>query len=340
MEGIDRTGAVLPTAFLFEPAPIKPGSVPGYPYLIPRKEDVMSVSKVFFVTVVVLLAVAIQSSPAAGEGRAKEVAPGVYALTDLSFSNCGFIVTEQGVVVVDTQLTGFFADEIMKEVKAITDKPVKYAINTHWHTDHVGGNEGFVSQAHIIAHEFTREMIAQRRKEQDEGKDDESFRMLGDTKLVPPDITFDKSMTLHMGDKTIEIKFFGGGHSGGDTVVYLPKEKVLFSGDVFMKGSGIPDYRDDASIDAQIETLKKMQALDIETIVCGHTYIAKKEDIQPSIDKLVAFKAQIQKYVDANIPPEKAAEEMKFPEDSNPHYEQNFKKVIHKVYNDIKKSKK
>ncbi len=300
----------------------------------------MNLPRVFFTLLTVLFAVVIQPSPAAGEGRAKEVAPGVYAMTDLSFSNCGFIVTDSGVVVVDTQLTPFFANEMIKEIKAVTDKPIKYAINTHWHTDHIGGNEGFLPQAHIIAHEFTREVIAKRRKEQDEGKVDESLRMLGDSKLTPPDITFDQNMTLHMGDKTIELKFLGGGHTSGDIVVYLPREKVLFSGDLFSKDSAHPDYRDDASIDNQIGSLKKMQALDIETIVCGHTCIAEKKDIQTSIDTLIAFKAEVKKYVDANIPPEKAAEQIKLPENASPHYEQNFKKVIHKVYNDLKKSSK
>jgi len=143
-----------------------------------------------------------------------------------------------------------------------------------------------------------------------------------------------------MGNKVIELKFLGGGHSGGDIVVYLPKEKVLFSGDLFMKGSGLPDYREDSNIDNLIESLKRMQSLDIEKIVCGHIEIAEKKDLQGSIDKLLAFREQVKKYVDKNIPPEKAAEEIKFPAGDNPHYEQNFRKVILKVYSDLKNLKK
>jgi glyoxylase-like metal-dependent hydrolase (beta-lactamase superfamily II) len=264
------------------------------------------------------------------------VAPGVYLISSLSFSNCAYIVTDEGVVVVDTQLIPFFANEIIKEIKTVTDKPIKYAINTHWHTDHVGGNETFFPQTPIIAHEFTRKIIEKRRKEQDEGIIDESLKQLGEFKLTPPDITFDQSMTLHMGNKIIELKFFGGGHSGGDIIVYLPEEKVLFSGDLFIKGSGLPDYRDDANIDKHILSLKKIQALDIEKIISGHLEIAEKKDIQATIDKLIAFRAQVKKYVDSGIPPEKAAESIPFPENENPFYKQNFKKIIHKVYNDIK----
>ena len=299
----------------------------------------MSQLKHFLVFLIVLFCIATQCSPAAGEGRSKEVAPGVYVISDLSFSNCGYIVTDEGVVVVDTQLVPFFANEMIKEIRAITDKPIKYAINTHWHTDHIGGNEVFLSQARIIAHEFTRKIIAKRRKEQEEGKIDESLKQLGEFKLTPPDITFDEGMTLYMGDKVIELKFLGGGHTGGDIVVYLPKEKVIFCGDLFIKGSGLPDYRDDSNIDKLIESLRKMQALDIEKIVSGHMSVAEKKDIQTSINKLLAFRSQVKKYVDANIPPEKAAELIKFPEGENPFYEQNFKKVIHKVYKDIKNSK-
>jgi len=299
----------------------------------------MSLRKIFLTFTFILFYAATPCPQAAGEGRSIEVAPGVYAITELSFVNCGFIVTDEGVVVVDTQLVPLFANEMIKEIKAITNKPIKYVINTHSHTDHVGGNEAFLPQARIIANEFTRKAIAKKRKEQLEGKIDESLKQLGKFEFTPPDITFDKNMTLHMGDKTVELKFLGGGHSGGDIVVYLPKEKVLFSGDLFIKGSGLPDYRDDSNIDKLIESLKKMQALEIEKIVCGHVGIAEKKDIQTSIDKLLAFRAEIKKYVDAKTPPEKAAESIKFPEGENPFYKQNFKKMIYKVYNDIKNKK-
>jgi glyoxylase-like metal-dependent hydrolase (beta-lactamase superfamily II) len=299
----------------------------------------MNWSKSFGMLLIFLVCIAVHCSQAEAQSRSKEVAPGIYAITDLGFSSCGYIVTGKGVVVVDTLLVPMFGNEVIKEIKAITDKPVTYVINTHWHTDHVGGNEAFTPQARIIAHRFTGDVIAKRRQEQDEGKVDESLKQLGDFKFTPPDITFDEHMKLHMGDKVIELKFLGGGHSGGDIVVYLPKEKVLFSGDLFMKGSGMPDYRDDANIDNHIESLRKMQALDIEKIVCGHTSIAEKKDIQPSIDKLVAFRAEVKGYVDKNVTPEKAADSIKFPEGENPFYQQNFKKVIHKVYQDLKIAK-
>jgi glyoxylase-like metal-dependent hydrolase (beta-lactamase superfamily II) len=300
----------------------------------------MKSSKYLWVLVIIIFCVATQFSPAAGEGRSKEVVPGVYMIADLSFSISGYIVTDEGVVVVDTQLIPFFADEMKKEIKAITDKPIKYAINTHWHTDHVGGNEAFHPQAQIIAHEFTGKMLDKRKKEQEEGKLDESLKQLGEFKFTPPDKTFSKNMTLKLGGKVIELMFLGGGHTSGDIVVYLPKEKVLFSGDLFMKGSGMPDYRDDSNIDNLIASLKKMQKLDIDKIICGHIGLGEKKDIQASIDKLVAFRAQVEKYVDAKTPPEKAAELMKFPEGENPFYQQHFKKVVLKVYRDIKNAKK
>ena len=103
--------------------------------------------------------------------------------------------------------------------------------------------------------------------------------------------------------------------------------------------SGLPDYRDDSNIDKLIESLRKMQGLNIEKIISGHMDIAEKKDIQTSIDKLISFRKQVKKYVDANIPPEKAAESIKFPEGENPFFQQNFKKIIHKVYNDINNAK-
>ena len=89
----------------------------------------MTYGKNVLIFFMVVVCSAIQWTPAAGEGRSKEVTPGVYLIGDLSFSNCGYIVTEQGVVVVDTQLVPFFANEMIKEIKAITDKPVRYVVN-------------------------------------------------------------------------------------------------------------------------------------------------------------------------------------------------------------------
>ena len=293
----------------------------------------------FLIFIFIFLNVALQNFPAYGEGRSMQVAPNVYVITTLSFSNCGFIVTDEGVVAVDTQLVPLIAREMIKEITAVTDKPIKYAINTHWHTDHIGGNEAFFPEARIIAHELTRQVIAQRRKDQEEGKVDESIKQLGEFKFIPPDITFDHNMTLYMGATRIELKFLGGGHTGGDIVVYLPKERVLFSGDLFIKGSGLPDYRDDSNIDQLIASLKKMQGLDVDKIICGHMVIAEKKDIQESIDKLLAFRKQVKAYVDAGTPPEKAADSIPFPSGENPFYQQNFKKVLYKVYSDIKNSK-
>lgn len=289
-----------------------------------------------FAFLFIAVCITVQCSPALGENRSKEVVPGVYWISDLSFSNCGYIVTDQGVVVIDTQLVPMFGNEMIKEIKAVTDKPIKYVINTHWHTDHVGGNEAFPPEALIVGHEFTRKIIAQRRKEQEEGTIDENIKKLGKLTFTPPDITFDQNMTLYLGSTVIELMFFGGGHTGGDIVVYLPKEKVLFGGDLLIKGSGIPDYRDDSNIDRQIESLKKMQELNVEKIISGHLGIAEKKDIQTSIDKLIAFRQQVKQYVDKNIPPDKAAESITFPEGENPFYKQNFEKVVQKVYNDIK----
>ncbi|MFC1591266.1 MBL fold metallo-hydrolase [Thermodesulfobacteriota bacterium] len=287
---------------------------------------------------IILLCSALQIEPAAGAGRGKEVVPGIYVISDLSFSNCGFIVTDDGVVVVDTQLIPMFADEMIKDIKAVTDKPIRYAVNTHWHTDHVGGNEVFQPLGPVIAHEFTRKVIARRRQEQLEGKADESLKQLGKLVLTPPDITFTETLTLHLGNRTIELMFLGGGHTSGDIVVYLPNEKVLFAGDLFIKGSGLPDYRDDSSMDKQIASLRKIQTMDVEKIICGHMGIATKDDIQACIDKLLAFRKMVKTFVDGNIPPEKAAEQIAFPAGENAYFQQHFTKIIHKVYADLKKT--
>ncbi len=135
-------------------------------------------------------------------------------------------MTEQGVVVVDTQLVPLFANEMIKEIKAITDKPVRYVINTHWHTDHVGGDEDvFPGKPDYSPRLYRKSHCREEEKEQEAGTIDESIKQLGQFTFTPPDITFDQDMTLHMGETVIELKFLGGGHTAGDIVCLFQRRK-------------------------------------------------------------------------------------------------------------------
>jgi len=239
--------------------------------------------------------------------RFNKVADGVYhvvgtgALTVVG--NGAVIVNDDDVVVVDDHVSPAAAWVLLEEVKKITPKPVRYVINTHFHYDHSSGNQIFGAGVDIIGHEFTREMLASGKplqmslykgyvdglpnqiatlrdrvaKEQDATAKARLQTQLTSTennlasqkelKLVPPNMTLKTEMTLFRGSREIQLRYLGRGHTAGDVVVYLPKEKVVITGDFLTAGmSNLSDsYPEEWA--ASLDALKK---LDFTTVLPGH----------------------------------------------------------------------
>ena len=207
------------------------------------------------------------------------VANGVYAVIGKNGpnNNAAFVVTDDDVVVVDTHTRPSWAREVIGEIKKVTNKPVRYVINTHWHEDHVQGNQAYVDaygpSVTIIQQDLTREDmlknlpdglaqakatdtprdIARMEKLLSEGNDDQGHALtdkprldlqrqldsrkaylaeIPDIRLLPANITFDKSLILYESGQDIYLYYYGYAHTRGDTIVYLPKEKVVITGDV------------------------------------------------------------------------------------------------------------
>ena len=155
-------------------------------------------------------------------------------------SNAGFIVTDDGVVVVDALGSPALAEELLAEIRRVTSQPVRYVIVTHYHADHIYGLQAFkAAGATILAHSAGREYLnsdtAQRRLEA-------SRLELGPwvddkTRLVPADRWLDLDETrLRVGSYDILIRHVGPAHTPEDVVVFVPKLGVLFSGDLFFRG--------------------------------------------------------------------------------------------------------
>ena len=209
----------------------------------------------------------------------EEVADDIYQVrgTDnlLVGSNAAVIVNEHDVLVIDSHISPAAAAALVRELPSITDKPIRYVINTHFHFDHAHGNQIYPPDVQIIGHEFTYEMLANGGSV---GRTYEFFQdwiasvpggSEGQRGLVPtpPNVTLADRMTLFRGDREIQLLFFGKGHTGGDVVVYLPQEKILFTGDLLLEE--IP-YMGDSYPGEWIETLETLARLDFEIIVPGH----------------------------------------------------------------------
>ncbi len=237
----------------------------------------------------------------------QKIGDGVYAVIvkpgNIVGSNGAVIINKDDVLIIDTHYRPSMAAELMAEVKKLTPKPIRYVVNTHWHNDHTQGNEAYVNafpNVEYLSHVNTRrDIIAKaipsikdslatlpadiQRREQaaaaltDAAAKTRAMAEIADRKLylselqkmqiTLPTLTFDHSMILHRGDREIQLLYFGRGHTAGDVVTYLPKEKILIAGDLIT--NGIPNYRD--SFPAEwTATLKGVSHLDFETLVSGH----------------------------------------------------------------------
>lgn len=189
--------------------------------------------------------------------------------------NSGIIVTDEGVVVVDTQINVPMARRMLKAIRTITPLPIKYVINTHYHWDHWAGNDVFrETGATLISGELTREFMQRRSYRQRAFLRSRGFA-IPEKDPALPDRTFDGELTLPLGSLPIHIMFLGRAETDDANAVYLPTEKCVISGDTLMTGSfpilGQPVMAEGLSDDrAWIKTLQKMKALSPEAIIPGH----------------------------------------------------------------------
>lgn len=235
-----------------------------------------------------------------------EVKPGVWHVLGTGpivvGSNGALVVSENDALLVDSHMTPTAARALLEDLPSITDKPIRYVVNTHFHFDHVQGNQVFGPEVEIVAHEFTRERIAAGDTRRGRGYDsfiaalpamadqleasletlEAEERAAAELRIhgmrtiwqqdqeadpPPPTLALRQSVTLYRGDREIRIFFSGRGHTGGDIVVYLPREKVLVTGDLLT--FALP-YMGDGFLREWVDTLEALKGLDVEVILPGH----------------------------------------------------------------------
>jgi cyclase len=222
----------------------------------------------------------------------KQVGPNVWAAISNPKSkapagaNTGFVIGDDGVAVIDTTASvdadGNFgtetAQQLLATIRTLTKLPVKFVINTHYHVDHVSANAVFVDAGTVVlAHRNVRGWIHT-----------ENLRMFGkDIKpkqkafieaLLPPTVTYDQGVDLHLGSREIRVRSFPG-HTGGDSVVLVPDAKVVFAGDLFWRNM-LPNLMD-ASTKPLIDTLDTLATNEADaTFVPGHGDVGNAQDVQ------------------------------------------------------------
>ena len=215
------------------------------------------------------------------EIKAQKLAEGIYVLFGQG-GNIGLSVGEDGAYVIDDQFARL-SDKIIDKISSITEQPVKFVINTHWHADHTGGNENFAKHgAIIVAHDNVHKRLS---TEQHLFGND----IPASPKIAQPKVTYNSEMSLKLNDDNMRVYHVANAHTDGDSIIFFEQDNILHLGDCYFNiGYPFVDTSSGGSIDGLIAALNKALSLadDDTQIIPGHGPMANKKDLQKHVDML------------------------------------------------------
>ncbi|MFQ5450807.1 MAG: MBL fold metallo-hydrolase [Nitrospinaceae bacterium] len=253
-----------------------------------------------------------------------EVLDNIYTIVhgDGIDSNSTFIITKQGVIVIDTRTSPLEAKKVLDEIRKLTDLPILYTINTHYHGDHTFGNQVFIDSKAIIAQENVRRSLIGPHGQ----KHLDLFKTFGlpgldEVTVTPPNMVYKKRMDIYQGGYHLQLLHRGRGHTDGDTFIYLQELRTVITGDLVFNEQ-IP-YLADAYIDEWIDTLQYIENQDNELVVPGHGDVGGK----PIIIAMKHFLIQLRSFVREELKKGSSLKETK--ERVRPRLLENYKDWSH-----------
>jgi glyoxylase-like metal-dependent hydrolase (beta-lactamase superfamily II) len=212
-----------------------------------------------------------------------------YAYTAEGDPNSGVIIGDNACMVIDTTATPAMAQDLIRRIRSVTDKPIKYVVLSHYHAVRVLGASAYFAEGAqaIIASRGTYELIVER-GEADMKSEIERFpRLFAGVETVPgltwPTIVFDHELSIHLGSLEVQLKHIGPGHTKGDTIAWIPSQKVCFSGDLVEYNAGV--YTGDAQLEEWPATLEKLRALGAQKLVPGRgPALMSPEEVNKGLD--------------------------------------------------------
>jgi cyclase len=222
--------------------------------------------------------------------------------------NVAAYVTDEGVILVDDMFYRNY-DDILAKVRAVTDRPVVYVLNTHQHDDHAGGNAKMLTIADVIAQDNVRANLTDIKQPY--------YEDTPGTPIGLPNVTFSKELVLYLGGKEVRAEYFGRGHTNGDAVIYFPELKAIHTGDLFLgrqpegaardnASAGKPpgvniyvDYAQGGSFLEWTDTLDGVLELDFDTVIPGHGPVSTKDDVVEFRADLEAMRSRIAALIEA-----------------------------------------
>jgi len=338
----------------------------------------MSKGLIFATATFLLLGAAVSARPPAPKAdddfQLVKVAEGVFAAIarpgGLASGNAGFIVGDGGVLIIDTMFTPIAIEELIGEIAKQTAQPVRYAVNTHYHLDHSGGNQVLAAKGvPIVAHDnVTNWQTTKNRKflpspEDLQKRRADAARQLGETpedqkdkrtqlerqirrldamlqiKLTNPSLTFSTgTMHLYLGTRDV-VLFSLPGHTGGDVLVFVPDANVMFTGDMGWAKT-LPNLVD-ATVEDWIPSLDKILANHASSkFVPGHGDVATASELRDFRDYLDDLRSRVKKGVGDGLTIEQAKEQLKLPDKYKSLAFQNFAQPnVEDMYKELKGTK-
>jgi len=225
--------------------------------------------------------------------------------------NTAFWIGDDGVLMVDDQFAELHKRIVIGAIQQLTNRPVEFLLNTHWHGDHTGGNELMhATGTHIVAHENVRKRLSTKQVRKLSGRVSEAR-----PKEALPILTYKKSITFHFNEETIEVVHFGPGHTDGDSVAFFKEANVVHMGDLMFSGRfPFIDLDSGGSVDGYIENVQKILDLidDNARIIPGHGPLSTKADLEKFLKMLIFSRDLVNSAIAEGIPPE-AIKALPFP---------------------------
>ena len=261
------------------------------------------------------------------EGEVTKLAEGVYVRVvrpdGPAVSNAGFIVLENEVLVYDTHATPEAGQALLSAIGAVTSKPVRYIVNSHFHPDHTHGNQVFGAPTLILSStnarrdvlqkdvpamnrslEVAQGQLARLRRELQRDRDrqaslrdqirqrQEFVDRMSKIKVLPPILTLDDRLTIKDSTREIQVLQVGSGHTDGDVILFLPRERIAFLGDLFFNRA-LPNTQDSFLL-PWIATLGAILKLDADAFVPGHGPVGNRDQVKEFLGYLDDLKASIE----------------------------------------------
>ena len=225
------------------------------------------------------------------------VTENITVIWDMGSGNTAILTGEDGVFMIDTKIQEL-ADQLIAKIAEISDQPIRFVVNTHWHYDHVGGNEKVVNTgATIIAHKNVRKSMSTEQR-----MDMFNTTVPPSPEVALPVMTFTENLTFYMNGEEVHVFHLGPGHTDGDAIVYFHNANVIQTGDLYFNGF-YPYIGIEAggSINTMIQVGNTLLEMidDTTTIIPGHGPIAKKAEYAEYVKMLTGIRDAIRPQIEA-----------------------------------------